>query len=125
MSDSAKSLLGNVKEAAALADKDGNIALREKLLDFREQIMDLEQKNLDLKQENDRLKAELRQKDEMAFKKPFYFKEGDATPYCGTCWEGKRLPVHLVECETGGTYICHHCKNVFSDGREDEAESRF
>jgi hypothetical protein len=33
------------------------------------------------------LERALRFKDDLKFKEPFYYLEGDKTPYCPVCWE--------------------------------------
>jgi hypothetical protein len=66
----------------------------------------------------------LRFQQEVVFNAPFYYlKEGDQTPYCPSCWEGKeKLPVHLVLIfgEEGGRrrWDCPVCKNMFMVGKE-------
>jgi len=113
------SLLGDFKEVADLLKKAGNIELYEKILHLREQIVEISSENLELKDKNQGLEKKLRQKTEMIFKKPFYYKDGDDVPHCPTCWETKSQAVHVIDGATQGTYICHHCRGGFTDDTYD------
>jgi hypothetical protein len=67
--------------------------------------------------ENERAKQEINNIHNMPrliFKSPFYYANGDSTPYCPTCWETQKIQVHFSPPIRGGSdlrYICSNCKN--------------
>jgi hypothetical protein len=113
------SLLGDFKEVADLLKKAGNIDLYEKILALREQILEISSENLECKQRIRELEEGLRQQHEMEFRGQFYYKAGDDVPYCPTCWETKRIAVHLAVGEVFN--ICQHCKSSFNAAAEEVA----
>lgn len=63
------------------------------------------------------LEADLRRRDEMAFRFPFYFKADDPNPLCPHCWETDRCQVHLKtpfhHVGGGVGYACARCEAVY------------
>jgi hypothetical protein len=54
----------------------------------------------------------------LAFHGCWYICDGDPHPFCMTCWETKKLAVHLHDVgEVGSGYRkdCLTCKNIFID----------
>ena len=58
--------------------------------------MDLTREKRQLEDKVEALERTLNLKEKLAFKEPFYYLEGDKTPYCPGCWEDKRAGVHLT-----------------------------
>lgn len=109
------SILDNAKEVANAVHEIKNIELYGRVLDLNRGIMDLVEENRNLRAENDDLKAKLTLREQMTFKEPFYFKDGDETPYCPACWELKNSAIHLVfasNTEEITRWDCLVCKNM-------------
>jgi hypothetical protein len=91
------SILDNVKEVADLAQKIGNLDLYRKILSLEGEVQDVtrSKRQLEIKvEEQDRI---INLRKDLKFKEPFYYLEGDKTPYCPACFEGpKHLAVHVV-----------------------------
>jgi len=68
---------------------------REKIMALREAVLQLQAENLTLKSEKTELEAKLKVAAELTFKDQFYWKEGDATPFCPRCWDKDRLAIHV------------------------------
>jgi hypothetical protein len=90
-------VLENMKEVADLVKKVGDIDLNRKIVALEGEVQDLTRAKRQLEtrvEEQDRI-IQLRK--DLKFKEPFYYLEGDETPYCPGCFEGlKHLAVHVV-----------------------------
>lgn len=68
-------------------------------------------------QRNTELRGEIRRRDEMTFRPPFYFKTPNPVPLCQVCWEVDRVQLHLDapfrHTDGGVGYPCRRCQNVF------------
>ena len=56
----------------------------------------------------------------LKFKDPYYYLEGDPSPYCPACWDGKRVAVHIVRVTHPMLHEekeCPSCKHVYEGGR--------
>lgn len=85
------------------------------LADAKSSLADTKIEISDLKEEIDRLNRKLNEQEEMVFKKPFYFREGDDQPFCPTCWEKDQKSIHLSgehSWSTGNGYCCEVCENT-------------
>jgi regulator of replication initiation timing len=111
------SIISDVKEVADLVKQLGNIDLHRRILDLQSEIVELMQENLSLKEKNGHLEASLRMRDELKFKKPFYFKDGDDVPFCPQCWEAKQALIHLNgpnhNRDGSEYYYCNNCSKSF------------
>ena len=103
------SILDNAKEVANAVHEIKNLDLYEKVLALTHGIMDMVQENRDLHAENHDLKEKFKLREKMTFKEPFYFQEGDETPFCPACWELKTIPVHLIFSANRTDAIYWHC----------------
>jgi hypothetical protein len=57
----------------------------------------------------------------MTFNEPFYYQEGDKTPFCPACWELKNFPIHLLFVaarEDSTHWNCPVCHNPYSDRKD-------
>ena len=112
------SLIENTKEIAELVKKLGNIDLYRKIVELEGEIIEISRQKLHLEQRVDELEKVTKLRAEMKFREPLYFREGDATPFCPTCFEKDEKPIHLVDYGTlsGGKtrWYCTACKEEFA-----------
>jgi hypothetical protein len=109
-------IIENVKEVADLVKKVGDIELYRKIVELEGEIIELTRQNRSQQEEIEELKKILNKKQDMIFKKPFYYIENDHQPYCPKCWEVNALAVHLtgpVNVMAGARYDCPNCKSFF------------
>ena len=110
--------IDNVKEVARLVKDLGNMELYRQILDLQGEIMELTQANRELQAKVTELENTLTQVDQMEFRPPFYYTEGDEIPHCPRCWEVNRRAVHfppphrtvggpLYNCPECNCKICH------------------
>lgn len=112
------SLLDNAKEVANAVHEIKNLELYSKVLDLNRGIMDLIEDNRKLHAENVELNQKLQLREKMIFKEPFYFQDGDETPFCSVCWEDKKSAIHLKfvdQRSDGRQWNCPACHNDFLD----------
>lgn len=111
------SILSNVKEVADLVKQLGNIELYKKIVDLQSEIIELTQENIAFKEKIRDLESSLKIRDELKFKQPYYYKEGDQVPFCPLCWEANRVPIHLsgpnYNNDRSKYYTCNHCRKSF------------
>lgn len=109
-------VIENMKEVADLVQKIGDINLNRKIVNLEGEVLALtrEKRHLELKVEE--LERVVKLKKGLAFKEPFYYLEGDKTPYCPGCWEDKQASIHLTY---SGNYqftidwLCPVCKHRY------------
>jgi hypothetical protein len=89
-------ILENAKEVAKAVQEIHNLELYQRVLSLHSDIIEIVEENNRLRDENKDLIKTVTLKQEMTFKEPFFYREGDDTPHCPACWEGKTIPVHLI-----------------------------
>lgn len=108
------SLIENTKEIAELVKKLGNIDLYRKIVELEGEIIELSRQKLQLEQRVDELEKSAKLRAEMRFDEPVYFREGDSTPFCPTCFEKDKRAIHLIRYGTIGggkiNWVCTSCK---------------
>ncbi len=109
--------IDNVKEVAKLVKDLGNMELYRQILDLQGEIMELTQANRELQTKLTELENTLTQVDQMEFRSPFYYVEGDDVPHCPRCWEVNKRAVHFPppqKCMGGPLYNCPECNfNIY------------
>lgn len=63
----------------------------------------------------------------MVFKVPFFYCEGDDTPHCPVCWEGKGTAVHVTfeeDNDTATYWRCPSCKHQYTVRKQDAPQSQ-
>lgn len=105
------SIIENVKEIAGLIKKAGDIELYRKLVELEGDIIELTRHNRDLEEKCRHLEDQLAFKSKLTFKSPFYFAEGDDTPYCPKCWEVSKIAIHLRRAFPARILVCENCKS--------------
>ena len=90
-------VVDNLKDAADLLRKAGQVELYKKISDAEDEVRELTREKRRLEDRVEELRRALQFKEEVVFKAPFYVrKQGDQTPYCSRCWEKDRHAVHVV-----------------------------
>jgi hypothetical protein len=109
-------IVENIKDAADLAKKVGDLELYRKIVHLEGEVMDLTREKRQAEQQIEALQKQLALKTKMTFKQPFYHQEGDSVPFCPRCYEKDGQAVHVVFQFDNGERIrwdCPACKQMF------------
>ncbi len=109
-------LIENVKDAADLAKKIGDIELYRKIVHLEGEVMELTREKRQAEQGTEELEENLALREKMRFQQPFYFQEGDQVPFCPRCFEKDKSAVHLfLEINRADLkrWDCHECKSQY------------
>jgi hypothetical protein len=87
----------NVREIADLIGKFHDIELNRRILKLEEEVIDLTRNKRHSDEKVEELERALKFSKELKFKAPFYYVDGDATPYCPGCWEARKVVIHLTQ----------------------------
>jgi regulator of replication initiation timing len=105
-------ILDNAKQVAQAVEEIHNLELYQRVLNLHSDIIELVEENNRLRNENQDLKKKLQLQEKMHFKAPFYYQDGDDTPFCPSCFESnKHEAVHVVKRSVG--WICPTCKHHY------------
>jgi hypothetical protein len=110
------SILDNAKEVAKAVHEINNLELYQRVLNLHSDIIALVEENNKLRDQNKDLAKTVALKQAMKFDEPFYFQDGDKTPYCASCWESKTVAVHVVFGHNNEREIrwdCPTCKHMY------------
>ncbi len=114
-------VIDNAKDLAGLIQKYSEAGLYRKILELEDENGDLRRKLRKTETDLEQSKAELAKRAAMHFRPPYYYKDGDETPFCPKCWEGKdEQDVHLsapVRNFAGVSRKCLQCKETFWEER--------
>lgn len=108
-------IIDDARNVADLVKKLGNIDLYEKIIDLRGQILEITEEKLALQDKVKQLEACLNLRKNMSFKEPFYYQEGDRTPYCPRCFEKDQHTIHVVMAFSNSErtrWDCPECKQM-------------
>jgi ubiquitin len=86
--------------------------LHEKIVNLREFIIEIKDENIALKEENQSLKHQLSVGQNFALKNGLYWKEEDAVPFCPTCLDASKKPIHLQP--WADDWKCFVCRNYYA-----------
>ncbi len=106
----------NVREFSDFVKKFNDTELNRRILKLEEEVIDLSRDKRRAEERVEVLERTLRLKKDLKFKEPFYWLEGDVTPYCPACWEGKDQAVHVVftfEQEKATRWDCPSCNHTY------------
>jgi len=109
-------IIDNAKEVAELIKKVGDIELYRKIVELEGEIIEQIRENRKLEERVAELEGQLNLKIKMVFGEPFYYQEGDKTPYCPRCWEAIKRAVHLFRQFTNEEttrWDCPDCKQMY------------
>ncbi len=87
----------NMKELADFVKRFNDIELNRRILNLENEVLDLSREKRRADERVEELQRTLRFNKELVFKRPYYWLEGDNTPFCASCWESKRMAVHVVD----------------------------
>ena len=106
------SMVDGMKEVAELAKRQGNVDLYTRVLDLRIEMNEVNEEQLRLQLRVNELEEMIRTKEQMAFREPFWYREGDETPHCPACYENNGRAIHLIslDCTSQGRFTCPVCK---------------
>ena len=109
-----------LKDAAKVAQKLGQLGLQKQILEAEDEVRELTREKRRLEDKVDELERKLNLKAVMTFKAPFFYQQGDVTPFCPACYAGKEeRAVHLTK--MNNSWHCTVCKNFFYENREDSS----
>jgi hypothetical protein len=107
----------NVKEVADLVKKFNDIDLNRRILSLENEVMDLSRERRRADERIEELERALAFREKLVFKAPFYYVDGDSTPYCPGCWESKRTALHLhrvrLPLPVGDCMKCPSCGETY------------
>jgi hypothetical protein len=109
-------ILENIKDAADLAKKVGDIELYRKIVHLEGEVMDLTRERRQAEQKIEELEKKLAVKAEMTFEVPFYYRKGDEAPFCPRCFEKDTQAVHVIlqfNNEERTRWNCPDCKQSY------------
>ncbi len=109
-------IVENLKDAADLAKKIGDIELYRKIVHLEGEVMDLTRDKRQADQKIEELEGKLALQGKMTFKEPFYFQEGDNVPFCPRCFEKDKASVHLflqINRADLRKWECRECKSGY------------
>lgn len=109
-------IVENIKDAADLAKKVGDIELYRKIVHLEGEVMDLTREKRQAEQKVEELQKQLALKAKMTFNQPFYYQDGDSVPFCPRCFEKDVQAVHVILKSTGDERIrwdCPECKQMY------------
>jgi hypothetical protein len=112
-------VVDNVKDIADLVKKIGDIELYKKILALEMDVMELTRDKARADGKIEDLERALKFKSDLQFRDPYYWIEGDPTPFCPACWDSKRVAARVVRIKQPFKYDkvqCPSCKNIYNDG---------
>ena len=121
--------MGSALQAAGKIDLWNKVvALQAQLIDMQLEAQSKDEKLKLLSNEVSNLQEKLKFSGNLIFQGYWYSADGDPHPFCMTCWETKKLAVHLQDVgEVIGGYRkdCLTCKNTFVDKRVSSSRPSF
>jgi len=109
-------ILDNAKQVAEAVHEIHNLELYQRVLSLHSDIIALVEDNNQLRGKVTELQNTLTLQEKMTHKPPFYFQEGDPTPFCQPCWEANKLAVHVIFSHDSvyeTRWDCPTCKQMF------------
>jgi predicted RNase H-like nuclease (RuvC/YqgF family) len=107
----------NVREFSEFVKKFNDIELNRRILALENEVLDLSREKRRAEEKVEELERALKLNKELVFRAPFYYLDGDATPYCPGCWEARKTAIHLHRARrplpAGDVMYCPTCKNDY------------
>jgi len=110
------SAVENIKDLAEFVRRFNDIELNRRILNLEQDVIDLSRDRRRLEDRLEELERALRFKESLSYKAPFYWLEGDSTPFCPACWDSKRTATHVTRDLVPGfgpRLVCAVCKNNY------------
>lgn len=106
------SVIQTMKEVLSLLKKYDDVPLMRKIVELEQEVLDLSQEVIKSRQRIQELKKTLEFSGQLVFHNCAYWREGDMIPYCSGCFEGNKIPVHMVEGPEVSTWMCPACRMI-------------
>ena len=109
-------ILDNAKQIAEAVHHLQNLELYQRVLALHSDIVGLVEQNIGLREEIAELRKQASLKEKMHFKAPFYYQDGDQTPYCPACWENNAKTIHVEfihDNDRDTRWDCPTCKHMY------------
>ncbi len=110
----------NIREVADLVKKFNDVELNRRILKLEDEVIDLTRHKRRADDKVEELQRALTFKGELKFKDPYYWLEGNPSPYCPGCWDAKRVAVHVVTVThpmLATQKKCPSCNHIYEGGR--------
>lgn len=110
-------ILDEMKEVGDLIKKAGDIELYRRIVKLEGEVTELTRDKRRGEEKIEELERALKFKGELTFTEPFYWLEGDKTPYCPVCWEDKHKAIHVHFHNSHNAiqyWDCPNCKANFA-----------
>jgi len=110
-------ILENVRDLAELVKKTGDIEFYRKIVALEGEVIELTRQNRLLETKVAELDQKLTVQASLSFEAPFWWQEGDDTPFCPSCWELKRQAIHVVYKFSNAEFTrwdCSVCKTIYA-----------
>lgn len=89
-------IIDNARELADLIKKIGDAELYSKIVDLKSQVVTLAGRNYEVEAELRDANAKLAQREQLKYREPYCWADGDDVPFCPTCWENGEKAIHLT-----------------------------
>jgi len=103
-----------------------NLELYQRVLALHSDIVGLVEQNIGLREEINQLRKQAALKEKMHFKAPFFYQDGDETPFCAACFEGKEhMAIHVKfghDNERETRWDCPSCKYMYLIRKEGSSQ---
>lgn len=107
-------VIENVKEVSELVRKYNDIELNRRILSLENEVLDLSREKRRAEEKIEELTRALEFKGKLNFKQPFYYSEGDNTPFCPGCWEARKTAIYLANHPISPvSWLCPACKTTY------------
>ena len=104
--------LSTIKDISALVKKYNDLELMKQIVDLQNEVFELQQNNLRLQKELSELQRSTEAESAMISSPPlnYYYRHDDPVPFCPTCWEANRKPIHLPPAEPWNGGVRRDCR---------------
>lgn len=112
-------LLEDIKDIGDVIKKAGDIDLYRRIVKLEGEVIDLTREKRLAGERIAELERALKFQGELKFTEPYYWIEGDPTPFCPACWDTKRVASHIVKIREPFRACkaqCPSCKHVYNLG---------
>jgi hypothetical protein len=106
-------IVENMKDAADLAKKVGDIELYRKIVHLEGEVIELTREKRQAEQKIEELESKLALTGEVFRERGFAYRVGDREACCSRCWDADRKLIHIVEMfidKRGRVAGCPQCK---------------
>ena len=117
------SIVSDAKEIADLVKKMGDVDLYRRIVELQGEVTELASRNVEIESELRAVKGKLELRASLAFRQPYYWREGDDVPYCQVCFEKSGIAFHLDAIYTdtdsaSRSRFCRSCHSTFYESSE-------